>query len=230
MADYVTFNLVAAMGAFGGPAGIGHRPTAEFPGRSMVLGLIGACLGIRREDRAGQERLSGLSVTVGILGESGFMRDFQTAQGVPDAAIRHAQTRRDALGALRPQDNATLSVRDYRSDCAFSVAIGRAEQPDQIARLLDHPVFTPYLGRKACPLSAPMHPHIVWAEDCVEALRMQPPPFCHEELRLTMIISDEMVSRQDCALHFETHRDDPGSRRLWHFTARRACHIQILGA
>ena len=58
MTRFLTFALVAPMASFGGLA-VGERRSGwDRPGRSAVLGLIGACLGVEREDDAGQAALA----------------------------------------------------------------------------------------------------------------------------------------------------------------------------
>lgn len=215
------------MGSFGGEAGLIERPSGNFPGRSMILGLLGACLGIRREDDAGLKSLDRLRVTIGVLQDGGFLRDFHTMQGVPDKAIRNPHTRREALSALRASDNASLSIRDYRTDCAFSVAIGGSDRPHDLVDALRKPVFIPSLGRRSCPLSLPMHPHVVVADDQIDALRAQPLPHGMDGLWLRYAISDDPIKRADCLVHYESHRDCAIDRSHWHFRSRRACHIQF---
>lgn len=209
MRDFVIIDLLAAMGSFGGPAGVGLRPTGEAPTRSMVLGLIGACLGISRENRAGQESLASLKLTVGVLKESGVLRDFHTAQGVPQTNMPFPQTRRDALNSLKGRDNPTISLRDYRTDCAYRVAIEGADNPSGLIRALTYPAFHVYLGRKSCPLAAPMDPALVQAEDGIEALQARPFPEWLGPLSLIRAISDEPVTRADVQVTIETHRDQP---------------------
>ena len=56
LSSFTVFSLVAPMGSFGGPAGHERRGSNSWPGRSAVLGLIGAALGVRRTDKEGQEK------------------------------------------------------------------------------------------------------------------------------------------------------------------------------
>ncbi len=58
MPRYLTFALVAPLASFGGIA-VGERRSGwDRPARSAVLGLIGACLGLEREDDAAKTALA----------------------------------------------------------------------------------------------------------------------------------------------------------------------------
>ena len=57
MTDYLIFRLYAPLASWGEAAVGETRPTATYPGKGAVLGLLGAALGIRRDDDAGQAQL-----------------------------------------------------------------------------------------------------------------------------------------------------------------------------
>ena len=195
MAEFVIFTLAAPMGAFGDLAGHERRPSGAWPARSAVLGLVGAALGVQRDDRAGHEQLSRWRVALSVLSPGVTFRDFHTVQTVPTARIKRPATRRDALEALDRSDNPLITWRDYRSDCTFGVALWGREGSYEVREALARPRFTPYLGRKSCPLSASMAPEVVEAEDPVSALaRIRLPPFLERELdreRPLLVVSDE---------------------------------------
>jgi CRISPR-associated protein, Cas5e family len=52
MRDYLVFRLYGPLASWGEPAVGGDRPTSAYPSRSAVLGLLGAALGIKRDDEA----------------------------------------------------------------------------------------------------------------------------------------------------------------------------------
>ena len=58
MPAYLTFALVAPLASFGGIAVGERRGGWDRPARSAVLGLLGACLGVEREDDAAQAALA----------------------------------------------------------------------------------------------------------------------------------------------------------------------------
>jgi len=219
MTDYLVFALVAPMGAFGDLAGHERRGSHLWPGRSAILGLLGAAMGIRRDDREGQARLGGWKMAVSVLEEGRGFQDFHTVQTVPTARIRRPDTRRAALAALKPSDNAVITRRDYRTDCVFAVALWGGDR-DSAKAALERPVFVPYLGRKSCPLSAPMAPAIVTAPDPVAALAEAKLPVAYEGSAPILIASDAPLPGGRTEIRW----DDPTDRESWHF-ARRTLHV-----
>ena len=224
MTEFVVFALVAPVGSFGDLAGHERRGSDEWPSRSAILGLVGAALGVRRDDRQGQEELSGFRVAVSTLSSGGRFRDFHTIQTVPTARIKRPRTRRDALRALRRGDNPVVTRRDYRTDCAFGVALWGSGGLQQVREALIRPVFVPYLGRKSCPLSAPMAPRIVVADSPVEALgHVQLPPYLEPRLdpeRPLLVASDEPMAGGREQIRW----DEPLDREAWHF-GQRTVHL-----
>ena len=217
MGDYVTLALVAPMGSFGGLAGHERRGSGNWPGRSAILGLIGAALGIRRDDAEGQAALKTWRCAVSVLSEGNPLQDFHTVQTVPSAKIKRPATRADALRALKPGDNAVITRRDYRCDCAFGVALWGGTDPPALVAALKRPHFVPCLGRKSCPLSAPMAPQVVAASNAAGALaQVQLPPFL-PRLAVLRIVSDEPAAHAIS----ETVWDEPLSRNSWHFAPRK---------
>lgn len=67
-----------------------------------------------------------------------------------------------------------MSTRDYRQGASCLVAVqGRTGAPHSLSELagaLSAPRFVLYLGRKACPLAAPMCPQVVTGESVLSAL------------------------------------------------------------
>jgi len=61
MDDYLILKLQGPMQAWGEHSFEGTRPSGNFPTRSALLGLLGACLGIRRNEH---ERLQQLADSV----------------------------------------------------------------------------------------------------------------------------------------------------------------------
>ena len=88
MAEFVVFTLAAPMGAFGDLAGHERRNSGAWPARSAVLGLVGAALGVRRDDAPGQQALAGWRVAISVLSRGTAFRDFQTVQTVPTARVK----------------------------------------------------------------------------------------------------------------------------------------------
>ena len=208
------------MGSFGDLAGHERRNSDEWPARSAILGLVGAALGVRRDDQQGQQDLLRWKVAVSMLSPMRRLRDFHTVQAVPTARIKRPSTRRDALRALRSRDNPVVTTRDYRTDCAFGVALWGCNELEEVQEALMRPFFVPYLGRKACPLAAPMAPGVVEAETPVEALRhIRLPPFLEPQLdpeRPLLVASDVPLE----GAREQVRWDEPLDRAAWHFGPR----------
>ena len=216
MPEYLVLTLVAPMGSFGGPAGHKKRGSNSWPSRSAILGLIGAAMGIQREDKAKQEDLRNWRMAVSVLSDSVPLQDFHTTQTVPDTRIKNPATRRLALESLKPKDHPVVIQRDYRCDCVFGVALWGGPDMDMLLAALERPSFVPYLGRKSCPLAAPMAPHQVAAENVEKALEnVTPPPWLSPLQPLLIASDDELPGGWQ-----ETLWDEPLDRSKWHFGLR----------
>ena len=58
MAEYLVFRLYGPMASWGEIAVGETRHSAAYPSRSALIGLLGAALGVTREDEAGQVALT----------------------------------------------------------------------------------------------------------------------------------------------------------------------------
>lgn len=222
MAEFLVFTLAGVTGAFGDLAGHERRGSLLWPGRSAVLGLIGATLGVRRDDASGQAALAAWRMAVGTLSLGAPFRDFHTAQAVPTARIKCPNSRRAALAALKRTDNPVLTLRDYVTDCAFAVALWGGDG-QALAEALKAPCFTPYLGRKACPLAMPMAPRLVEAETPILALAHAVRPRWAEASQVGAVASDDYPGISGLR---ENRWDDPADRTTWSFRARSVIHLE----
>jgi len=226
MADYLVFTLTAALGAMGDLAGHERRGTHHWPGRSAVLGLVGAARGIRREDRAGYAALDQLSLAVAVYETGTPLRDFHTIETVPSAAARRPDSRRAALTEAGRRTNTTITRRDYRAGVAYGVALWGGEL-SRLEAALARPHFTVYLGRKACPLSAPMAPQIVQAAEETAALsQVRLPPWVAANPASPTFIVTETTGPGELRIR----QDQPLDRSRWHFGPRRVRIIAGAGA
>ena len=164
--DYLLFRLYGPMASWGEIAVGETRHTASYPGKSAIIGLLSAALGIKRNCTENQLQMQqGYVVAVEVYSQGTLLRDYHTAQ-VPDSVgnlIYH--TRRDELVIGKDRMGTILSSREYRSD-AFALAAVRAleDAPYNLKTMKAHlegPRFHIYLGRKSCPLAAPMNPQII---------------------------------------------------------------------
>lgn len=236
MPAFLTFVLAAPMASFGAIAVGERRGSWDRPARSAVLGLVGACLGIEREDDAAQAALAtgyGLALLCHAPGR--LLADYHTAQVPPTRRGVRYRTRAAELAA--PQLNTILSRRDYRTG-AWHVAALWARAParwplEALAEAMAEPVFTPYLGRKSCPLGLPLGPLVHDADGPAAALmhrhrtgpevplrdlfRLQP-----GEPMIARDVWDDDPADSAATRRTEFRRDQPRSRRRpWQFDLRR---------
>ncbi len=172
--DYLVFRLYGPMASWGQAAVGGERPTGMAPGRAALLGLIGAALGVKREDTSGQKQLfDELQVAVKQLSAGTLMRDYHTVQ-TPSTDKKHRHfTRKSELSVSKL--NTVLSSRHYRQDGVWIVAVYLKEGAkhltlEQVQERLKRPIYPLYLGRKSCPPALPLEPQVVQAETLKQAL------------------------------------------------------------
>ena len=164
MAELLLFQLVAPLGAFGGVAVGERRETAARPSHSALAGILGAALGLERNDPRQASFAAGLAFAVRRDHVGPLLADYHTAQTPPAKKGKSWATRREELAG---EVNTILSRRDYHSDCAFTIAclvtMGTVASSGDLASALRRPRFTLYLGRKSCPLGLPPDPFTVEA-------------------------------------------------------------------
>ena len=226
MREHLVFVLCAPMGAFGSYAGHERRGSDLVPSRSAVLGLLGAALGIERADADGQAALGRYGVAARPLTRSDSLRDYQTVQTVP-AKIRHPGGRRAAIDAIGREINTTITVRDYRTDVAVAVAVWSRDgrwSLERVAAALRRPTFVLFLGRKSCPLAAPVHPRIVEAPDPVAALHDGAAPGWLRHVAPGPIRSDPFPGGTPDRV--EQAPVEPLDRTVWHFGQGDVWHFE----
>lgn len=164
--DYLLFRLYGPLASWGEIAVGESRHTAVYPGKSALIGLLAAALGIKRDEEQKQQALTeGYQFAVKVLSTGQLLRDYHTTQ-VPDSTFKFRfRTRRDeiAIGKSQPNHFGTiLSSREYRCDALALVAVKPlAVAPYTLAKLAEYlrePRFHLYLGRKSCPLAASLNP------------------------------------------------------------------------
>lgn len=175
--QFLLFQLQAALAAWGDVAVGQYRGSREHPGASALTGLLGAALGVERNDEPRNAALhDGYAFAVGTVRSGRLLRDYHTAQvpGRSDLKGRPHRTRRDELGLPRHVLNTILSTRDYRQDAAWAVAVQALPNAPhglvELAQALREPRFVLYLGRKCCPPAAPLAPAIAEAESAHAAM------------------------------------------------------------
>ncbi len=240
---FLLFTLYAPMCSLGEIAVGERRMGWSRPGRSAVLGLVAAALGIRRSDddahRALEQELH-YAVRTDAAGRP--FIDYHTAQTPAARRGRSFETRREELEAERL--NTVLSSREWRSDACFTAALwlrsNGAVDLDEIAAALRQPRFTLFLGRRSAPLGLPLEPEIVEAANLMDALTLRCPAATDEDdgkspgaveawalerLRRGLPAGREIAFDADApgapaGGFLERRRDGVGSRTRWQFQDR----------
>lgn len=168
MQDYLILKLDGVLQAWGRESFEGLRPSELFPGRSALLGLIGACLGIDRLDQSSQQALTlslGFAVRVDQQGQK--MTDYHT---VKDARVDYQ--------GLKTHDT-IQTWREYWQDAKYTLAIWNTENATillpQVKAAIQKPIYTPVLGRRSCALSRPLFECDVIAANHLDALALVEP-------------------------------------------------------
>jgi len=222
MTQYLVFTLSASIGAMGDLAGHERRGSLHWPGRSAITGLLGAALGLRRESDFGALDALGMAVApFQHRTDSGF-RDYHTVETVPSAKAKFPNSRPEALRAAGRETNTTITLRDYRTGPLFGVVIW-GDGLEALQAALKSPVFVLYLGRKSCPLSAPVDGRIVAAETEESAMAQARVPPWRQGVTATQLITDARGGDT----HIETRHDQAIDRKHWHFGARQVAFRQV---
>lgn len=234
--DFLVFRIFAPMASWGEAAVGGTRPSATYPGRSAVLGLLAGALGIPREDEPRQAALrDAVEVAVKQYSPGVLIRDYHTTQVPGRTAAKGVRSRRDALAVPKARLHTILSTREYRCDGYWTVAIRLADSSRwtlaELEAALRRPGFIPYLGRKSCPLAAPLDPRMVTTAGVREALSQSFPAITSPDLepdeRRRLRLGPEVAYAWEgeggdiTASELRHRHDQPLHRGRWQFTARR---------
>lgn len=233
MRTFLLFRLYGPLAAWGEVAVGEQRPSAERPSKSAILGLVAGALGIARDAEAQHAALAaayGFACRVEHAGEA--LRDFHTAQVPPQRRKAVYRSRRDAL--LNEDLYTILSTRDYRTDARSTVALWCMDDAvphglDALAAALRRPQYAPYLGRKSCPLAAPLAPALVaaatlkaafdacpWPDD--DGLLWSALPLARETAYYWEALDAEQAGMAASMVY--PRRDQVLSRRRWQFAQR----------
>jgi CRISPR system Cascade subunit CasD len=174
----LAFTLYGPLASWGGIAVGELRDTDVVPSRSALLGLVGAALGIRR----GQQRqLEALRANIGVAAlverRGTLLQDYHTAMAPPARFAGRWNLHAEGLKLAHDERGETtiLSWRSYRCDALYRVVLwARSASGVSLREIHDAlvaPVFALSLGRRSCPLAAPLVPRLLDAESIEEGLR-----------------------------------------------------------
>jgi len=227
---FLLFTLYAPIGSFGEIAVGERRMGWARPGRSAILGLVAAALGIERgDDDAHQALETGLYYAVRTDAAGRPFIDYHTAQTPEARRARSFATRREELAA--DDLNTVLSSREWRSDACYTVALwSRPEGTvalDAVSEALRQPRFALYLGRKSAPLGLPLDPDIIQADTFMDAFAARQRNKEEETVLERMGIAErpEIAFDHDtpgapAEARIERRRDAVTSRTRWQFMDR----------
>lgn len=228
--DHLLFRLYGPLASWGEIAVGESRHTASYPSKSALLGLLAAAVGIRRDEDDRQQALAGgYRFAVKVLSTGSLLRDYHTTQ-VPDSVGAFVyRTRRDEMLMGKERLGTILSSREYRCDALSIVAVRALDDAPyplhNLREALLKPRFHLYLGRKSCPLAAPLKPRILPAKGFGDALdKYQPGPlFVSARLMETAIKETKSGSLENAPSLANLSQDDmywlsvgkPSSRYYW---------------
>lgn len=133
----------APMQSWGTLSRFTYRDTATEPTKSGVVGLLGAALGVARDDNEGIAALAALRLGVRVDRPGTVERDYHTVQNVPTTTGR----------GHRGQ----VTERFYLADATFLVVLeGDPELLANIAVAVHRPRWPLHFGRKAFPPARPL--------------------------------------------------------------------------
>ncbi|WP_374337475.1 type I-E CRISPR-associated protein Cas5/CasD [Leeia sp.] len=248
MQDYLLFRLYGPLASWGELAVGEVRPSAPYPSRSALLGLLAAALGITREDEAAQARLDA-SVLFGVKLSAASLplRDYHTVQW-PDAPRKFRYRTRQQEMRDKAKLNTILSRRQYHCDCLVTVAVCLTEHAShtlaQLAAALQEPAFALFLGRRACPPALPLDPKVASYANLKAALdsrqtdalldrpgiaRLDLPPALYSKTPARYYWDERITAAGMDQQLVQTRHDQPLSRTRWQFAPRQE-HVYLAEA
>jgi CRISPR system Cascade subunit CasD len=146
----VVLRLEGPMQSWGTQGRYSIRDTDAEPSKSGVLGLVGAALGMKRDDHELLARLRSLRLAVRIDRPGRVVRDLHTVGAGTFRGEPHS------MWGL--EGKTVVTHRHYLVDAAFTGALGHEDEAfvGRIAEALQSPVWPLFLGRRSCAPSAPV--------------------------------------------------------------------------
>ncbi|MFH1851677.1 MAG: type I-E CRISPR-associated protein Cas5/CasD [Candidatus Neomarinimicrobiota bacterium] len=202
MKRYLAIKLQGLMQAWGGHTYEDFRHSEVVPTRSGVLGLLAACIGIDRHNITRLENLSAsIALAVRVDSKPTRITDFHTVEKA-----------RKVDGT--PNDNPVVSRREYLCDAFYTLLVWNTLSTgisiDTIAEKVREPVYTPFLGRRSCPLGQPLFIGFITSDNLADAYRQIEP-------KGGVIYSDERINENDAIWRL---RDEPVYARKRQFASR----------
>lgn len=145
----VLLRLEGPLQSWGTQGRFSERDTDSEPSKSGVLGLVGAALGMSRDDDTQLESLNRLEMAVRVDREGKLLRDFHTVGAGQFPGVKSY----NVWGTKDP----VLTNRYYLMDASFVVGLaGDDTLVEAVARALRDPTYPLFLGRRSCTPSEPV--------------------------------------------------------------------------
>jgi CRISPR system Cascade subunit CasD len=177
MQDYLIIKLQGAMQAWGGHTYEDYRPSLIFPTRGAIIGLLGACLGIERKDLNALKALD-KSFELTVRADKRKITQRANSEAKPPVSMQKITDFHTVRNARKvdgkPRQEAIVSRREYLCDAEFTLALSFTEKAEydlkRVKRDIQKPVYTPFLGRRSCPIQSPLFEAVVTAINVQAAL------------------------------------------------------------
>ncbi len=175
MREHLILRLYGPLQAWGRESFEGLRPSALYPGRSALLGLLGACLGIDRMDQIRQGDLANsVAFAVRVDKQGQKMTDYYTIKN----ARKNYQPEYTKDGKIKSHET-IQTWREYWQDAQYTVVVWNQRNAvislGEIEKGIKKPVYTPALGRRSCPLTRPLFDGRKTAVSAIDALETTEP-------------------------------------------------------
>jgi CRISPR system Cascade subunit CasD len=214
----VLLRLAGPLQSWGTQGRFGIRDTDTEPSKSGVLGLVGAALGMQREDEATLARLRTLQMAVRVDREGSPLRDYHTVGG---GRFRGGAYGLWSVEAGKLEEKTALTQRYYLCDASFLVALGNRDRAliEQIAEALQRPVWPLFLGRRSCAPAEQVYAGVCDAgpTDAVRRVAMTERDRAEAPERLRIVVESEADGgrpRQDDPLAFHRYARRHGLRHV----------------
>lgn len=135
----ILLKLKGPMQSWGTSSHFETRNTDYYPSKSALIGIIAASFGYRRDQEQEIKELNELDFALRIDQPGMLLRDYHIAK-------KYKKT-----GEF---ERTYVTNRYYMEDAVFVVAISHAddERMEKIYEALKHPYFSPFMGRRSCPV------------------------------------------------------------------------------
>ncbi|MDC7227596.1 MAG: type I-E CRISPR-associated protein Cas5/CasD [Spirochaetales bacterium] len=164
---YLIIKLKGPMQAWGTHTYEGYRPSQSFPTYSGIIGLLAACMGIKRSDTKRLQELSnGLKIAIRV--DSVIRDDNRKCRMHKMTDFHTVKDARVSYTGLKSHET-IITKREYLYDSEFTVAVWKLNNEiislKDIEEAVKKPKFTPFLGRRSCPIVRPLFEKIVESDD-----------------------------------------------------------------